>query len=65
MLFGPKSSEVTDTAAAKMNPELRPISAVPTARVLPSCCFRIRKKAIGMGTNAAASHPVRASDTFL
>lgn len=65
MLFGPKSSEVTDTAAAKMKPELRPISAVPATRVFTSCNFHIRKNAIGMGTNAAASHPVRANETFL
>lgn len=28
-LFGPKSSDVIDTAAAKINPELNPIRAVP------------------------------------
>ncbi|WVZ54790.1 hypothetical protein U9M48_005536 [Paspalum notatum var. saurae] len=44
-----------------MNPELRPTIAVPATRELTSCCFHIRKKAIGMGNNAAASHPVRAS----
>lgn len=28
-LFGPNSSDVIDTAAANMNPELNPIRAVP------------------------------------
>jgi hypothetical protein len=65
MLFGPKSSAVTDTAAAKMNPELRPIRAVPATRVFSPSEFHNRKKAIGIGANAAASQPVRANDTFL
>jgi hypothetical protein len=65
MLIGPKSSEVTETAAAKMNPELRPISAVPATRVVTSCDFHIKKKANGMGTNAAVTHAVLAIDTFL
>jgi hypothetical protein len=34
MLLDPKSSEVTETAAAKMNPELRPISVVSATRVV-------------------------------
>jgi hypothetical protein len=47
MLLDPKSSEVTETAAAKMNPELRPISAFP-ATVATSCDFHIKKKGNGM-----------------
>jgi hypothetical protein len=65
MLIGPKRSEVTETAAAKMNPELRPISAVPSTRVVTSCDFHIKKKANGMGTNATVTHAVLANDTFL
>lgn len=59
-LFGPKSSEVTDTAAAKMKPELSPTRAVPvwSAAELPEAARM--KKAIGVGIRAMASQPVLA-----
>ena len=59
-LKGPKSSDVMDTAAANMKPELSPISAVPACsiRALPDPVKS--KKAIGVGISAIASHPVLA-----
>lgn len=59
-LFGPKSSDVIETAAANMKPELNPTSAVPawSASSLPDAASK--KKAIGVGTSAMASHPVLA-----
>lgn len=58
-LSGPNSSDVIETAAANMNPELSPIRAVPawTANPSPPNVLRI-KKAIGVGRRAMASHPV-------
>ena len=60
MLLGPNSSDVTDTAAANINPELNPISAVPeqSARELSDAASK--KNAIGVGTSAMLSHPVLA-----
>jgi hypothetical protein len=43
MLLDLKSSEVTETAAVKMNPELRPISAVPATRVATPYDLHIKK----------------------
>ena len=64
-LFGPKSSDVIDTAAENTNPELSPISAVAAlnAALLPERASR--KKAVGVGTRATASHPVLAKYTLL
>lgn len=59
-LLGPKSSDVIDTAAAKMNPELKPTSAVPTCSASPLPDAASKKKAIGVGKSAMASHPVLA-----
>lgn len=64
-LLGPKSSDVTDTAAAKMKPELKPISAVLAFNACSLDVATSRKNAIGVGSNAIASHPVRAKYTFL
>lgn len=60
-LFGPNSSDVTETAAANMKPELSPISAVPAwiTRLFPPSALR-RANAIGVGRIAMASHPVLA-----
>jgi len=60
ILKGPNSSDVMETAAAKMKPELRPIKAVPISRAsaLPDAVRR--KKAMGVGVKASASHPVLA-----
>lgn len=64
-LFGPKSSDVTDTAAENTNPELIPIKPVP-ARNIASLPDRVsRRKAIGVGTSATASHPVLAKYNLL
>eukprot|EP00268_Persea_americana_P067064 TRINITY_DN918_c2_g1_i4.p4 TRINITY_DN918_c2_g1~~TRINITY_DN918_c2_g1_i4.p4 ORF type:complete len:113 (-),score=18.85 TRINITY_DN918_c2_g1_i4:347-685(-) len=63
-LLGPKSSDVTDTAAAKMKPELKPISAVPACSAYSLDTATRTKNAIGVGSNAIASHPVRAKYTF-
>lgn len=59
-LFGPNSSEVTETAAANMKPELRPMRAVPARRALAVPETASMKKAIGVGMRAMASHPVLA-----
>ena len=59
-LFGPKSSDVMETAAANMNPELRPIRAVPTCSADAVPDDASKKSAIGVGNNAIASHPVLA-----
>lgn len=60
-LSGPKSSDVTVTAAANIKPELSPISAVPAwiTRPLPPSAVR-REKATGMGRRAMANQPVLA-----
>lgn len=59
-LFGPNSSEVIETAAANMNPELNPTNAVLTwsTATLPDAASK--KKAMGVGTRAMVSHPVLA-----
>lgn len=59
-LVGPKSSDVIETAAANMNPELNPISAVPTCNAISLPVEASKKKAIGVGKSAMASHPVLA-----
>lgn len=60
-LFGPNSSDVIETAAANINPELSPISAVPpwSTRLFSPSVLR-RRKAKGVGRRAMASHPVLA-----
>ena len=64
-LFGPNNSDVTETDAANTNPELSPTIAVQ-ARSAPSLPDATRqKKAIGIGTIAAANHPVLAKYTLL
>lgn len=64
-LFGPNSSAVIETAAANMNPELKPINAVPmyTANALDDADSR--KNAMGVGIRAIESHPVLAKYNFL
>lgn len=49
-----------DTAAAKMNPELKPIKAVPACTIASLADAASRKNATGVGTSAIANHPVRA-----
>lgn len=65
-LSGPKSSDVIETAAANMNPELSPINAVParTANALPPNALR-SNKASGVGRTPMASHPVLANRILL
>jgi len=58
--LGPNSSDVTATAAAKMKPELRPISAVLTLSVSALSDAASNINAIGVGTSPMASHPVLA-----
>ena len=62
---GPKSSEVIETAAANIKPELSPIRAVPAwiARALPPNAPR-REKATGVGRRAMASQPVLEKETL-
>lgn len=58
-LLGPKRSDVMDTAAANMKPELRPIKAVAVCNAV--CCkddTASKKKAIGVGKSAIANQPV-------
>lgn len=58
-LLGPKRSDVMDTAAANMKPELRPIKAVAVCNAV--CCkddIASKKKAMGVGKRAIANHPV-------
>jgi hypothetical protein len=49
-----------ETAAAKMNPELNPISAVPTCKAMVLLDAASNMKAIGVGKSAIVSHPVLA-----
>jgi hypothetical protein len=60
MLLGPNSSDVIETAAAKMNPELNPTNAVPICNARPLPDAASKKKAIGVGTRAMVNHPVLA-----
>lgn len=64
-LFGPNSSDVIDTAAENKNPELSPIKPVPACKTASLPDEASKKKAIGVGTNATASHPVLAKYTLL
>lgn len=59
-LLGPKSSDVMETAAAKMKPELNPISDVPIWRASSEPDAASKKKANGVGRRATVSHPVLA-----
>lgn len=59
-LLGPNSSDVTETAAANMKPELIPISAVPIYRVRELSDAASKKNAIGVGISAIESQPVLA-----
>lgn len=59
-LFGPKSSDVMETAAAKMKPELRPIRAVPACNADKLPDDASKKRATVVGKRATASHPVLA-----
>lgn len=59
-LFGPKSSDVTETAAENTKPELIPIKPVPARSIASLPDAASKKKAIGVGTRATASHPVLA-----
>lgn len=59
-LLGPNSSDVIDTAAANMNPELNPTSAVPTCSTTALSELASKKNAIGVGKSAMVSHPVLA-----
>lgn len=64
-LFGPKSSDVIDTAAENTNPELSPIRPVEAhnAVSLPDAVSKM--KAIGVGKTAIANHPVLAKFILL
>jgi hypothetical protein len=64
-LFGPNSSDVTDTAAENTNPELIPINPVLARSTASLPDATSKNKAIGVGTNATASHPVLAKYTLL
>lgn len=64
-LLGPKSSEVMETAAANIKPELRPMRAVPAWSAITLVVDASKKKAIGVGKRAMASHPVLAKYIFL
>ena len=64
-LFGPKSSDVMDTAAEKMNPELNPIREVPIRSANSVSVNERTRNAKGVGTSAMASHPVLAKYSFL
>lgn len=59
-LLGPNSSDVTATAAAKMKPELRPISAVLTLSAASLSDTASNVNATGVGKSPMASHPVLA-----
>lgn len=64
-LFGPNNSDVIETEAENMNPELRPIKPVPACNAILLPDAESKMKAIGVGTSAMASHPVLAKRTFL
>jgi len=59
-LLGPNSSDVTETAAANMKPELNPISAVPVCSAKELSDAASKKNAIGVGISAMESQPVLA-----
>lgn len=59
-LFGPNSSDVTDTAAANIKPELNPISAVPVCSVRRLSDAARRKNATGVGISEIDNQPVLA-----
>ena len=59
-LLGPNSSEVMETAAANMKPELNPMRAVPACKAAAPPDAASKKKAIGVGKSAMVSHPVLA-----
>lgn len=65
-LLGPKSSDVMETAAANMKPELRPIKAVAVCNAV--CCdddIASKKKANGVGKSAIVNQPVLVKRNFL
>lgn len=64
-LLGPNSSDVMETAAENTNPELNPIIAVLACKTTSLPDTASKKKAIGVGTKATASHPVLAKFTLL
>lgn len=64
-LFGPNSSDVIDTAAEKTKPELKPIKLVPISNAVLLPDMASRMNAIGVGTKAAANHPVLANFILL
>lgn len=57
-LLRPKRSEVTETAAAKTNPELNPISAVATCSSAVLDEYARMKKAKGVGSSEMVNQPV-------
>lgn len=59
-LFGPKSSEVIETAAANMKPELNPTRAVPIWSESSLPLEASKKNATGVGNSAIANQPVLA-----
>jgi hypothetical protein len=59
-LLGPKSLDITETAAANMNPELNPIITIPACNATSLPDAASKKKAIGVGKSAMANHPVLA-----
>lgn len=59
-LFGPKSSDVIDTAAADTKPELSPMKAVAATNVALLADETSSRNATGVGTIATASHIVLA-----
>lgn len=64
-LSGPKSSDVTDTAVEKINPELNAIRTVEALSAISLPDVVSKQKAIGVGKTAIASHPVLGKYTLL
>lgn len=65
VLLGPNSSDVIDTAAENMNPELSPIKPVPPCNAILLPDTASQKKASGVTKRATASHPVLAKYSLL
>lgn len=59
-LFGPKSSDVIETAAANMKPELNPTRAVPILSESSLPLAASKKNATGVGNSAIDNQPVLA-----
>lgn len=64
-LFAPNSSDVIDTAAENVNPELSPIRPVEVCNTTSLPDAISKKKAIGVARTETASQPVLVKSSLL